>query len=180
MPQHSFGASARAWATISSSIERAIRIRRTPAQVRSDAFSEVISSSSSSLEWPLIASLNSRIPLPIDLPTSGRRFGPRMTRAMTSTITSSSGPTLNGISLPRPFEWVPVQGTGSAAGLVGMCERSLGERITQHDKVLRATGHHGRDAAERVERQQPPPHQLVRRDRGALELGERTQRVAAP
>ena len=49
-----------------------------------------------------MASLNSRMPFPIDLPTSGRRFGPRMTRAMTSTITSSSGPTLNGIAVRVP------------------------------------------------------------------------------
>src|SRR4051794_32104970 len=37
--------------------------------------------------------LNSRIPLPIDLPSSGRRFGPKTIRAITSTTAISSGPT---------------------------------------------------------------------------------------
>src|SRR3954452_24990789 len=38
--------------------------------------------------------LNSRIPLPIDLPSSGRRFGPKTIRAITRTTAISSGPTL--------------------------------------------------------------------------------------
>src|SRR3954451_23898787 len=37
--------------------------------------------------------LNSRIPLPIDLPSSGRRFGPKTIRAITRTMAISSGPT---------------------------------------------------------------------------------------
>src|SRR3954470_4803408 len=37
--------------------------------------------------------LNSRIPLPIDLPSSGRRFGPKTIRAITRTTAISSGPT---------------------------------------------------------------------------------------
>ena len=52
---------------------------------------------SSSCEVPLRDSLNPRIPLPMALPASGRRFGPRITRAITSTMTSSMGPTLNGM-----------------------------------------------------------------------------------
>src|SRR4051812_20065194 len=49
------------------------------------------SSSSSSL--PDREPLNSRMPLPIERPSSGRRFGPKITRAMMRTTTNSSGPT---------------------------------------------------------------------------------------
>ena len=183
MPQHSLGASSRAWATIWSSSERAIRIRRRTLAGRSgalgsDALSEVISSSSSSLELPLMASLNSRIPLPIDLPTSGKRFGPRMTRAMTSTITSSSGPTLNGMSLPRPFEWVTGQGIGSPAGFVGIVSGvwpSAWRRTTRCCAPPAITAATVRSASSA---RQPAPDQLVARDRGALELRQLAQRRA--
>src|SRR6188768_1994121 len=37
--------------------------------------------------------LNSRIPFPIDLPSSGRRFGPKTTRTIRRTTAISSGPT---------------------------------------------------------------------------------------
>ena len=46
--------------------------------------------------------------------------------------------------------------------------------MAQHDQVLGAAGHHGRDGPERVERL------LVPGDRGALQLREPAQRVAPP
>src|SRR4051794_16524996 len=51
---------------------------------------------------PLTESLNSRSPLPSARPASGSRLGPRTTRAITRTRTSSMGPTLTGMlrSLP--------------------------------------------------------------------------------
>src|SRR5690349_7608017 len=52
------------------------------------------SSSSRCSESPLSESLNSRIPLPIERPTSGSFFGPRTMSAMARMTTSSSGPTL--------------------------------------------------------------------------------------
>src|SRR3954449_7654982 len=50
-------------------------------------------SSSSSSFLPEIEPRNSRMPLPIERPSSGRRFGPKITRAMMRTTTNSSGPT---------------------------------------------------------------------------------------
>ena len=47
----------------------------------------------SSFELRLSDSLNPRMPLPTALPASGRRLGPRTTRAITSTTMSSMGPT---------------------------------------------------------------------------------------
>ena len=64
------------------------------------------------------------------------------------------------------------------AGFVGTNDRCLAKRMTEDDEVLRSAGHHGRDGTQRVERQQSAAHQLVAGDRGALELGERAQRVA--
>src|SRR5512132_245618 len=52
------------------------------------------SSSSSRSDSPLSDSLNSRIPLPIERPTSGSFFGPRTMSAMARMTTSSRGPTL--------------------------------------------------------------------------------------
>src|SRR3954471_16710807 len=52
------------------------------------------SSSSSRSDSPLSDSLNSRIPFPMERPTSGSFFGPRTIRAMARMTTSSSGPTL--------------------------------------------------------------------------------------
>src|SRR3954469_3827544 len=46
---------------------------------------------------PLTESLNSRSPLPSALPASGSRLGPRTMSAITSTRTSSMGPTLTGM-----------------------------------------------------------------------------------
>src|SRR3954452_16001130 len=43
-------------------------------------------------ESPVTEPLNSRMPLPSDRPTSGRRLGPSTIRAMASTTTSSMGP----------------------------------------------------------------------------------------
>ncbi len=42
---------------------------------------------------------NSRIPLPTDLPSSGRRLGPKTTRAMTRTIMISIGPMFGTVCL---------------------------------------------------------------------------------
>src|SRR5919202_6023532 len=51
-------------------------------------------------------SLNSRMPRPSDLPTSGRRFGPRTMSAMTSTMMSSIGPMLlNGMGHDPFSRW---------------------------------------------------------------------------
>ena len=63
-----------------------------------------VGSSSSSEERPEIDSLNSRMPLPTALPASGRRLGPRITSASTSTIASSIGPTLKGMAASFSFE----------------------------------------------------------------------------
>ena len=52
------------------------------------------SSSSSWSDSPLSDSLNSRMPFPMERPTSGSFFGPRTMRAMARMTTSSSGPTL--------------------------------------------------------------------------------------
>src|SRR3954451_22175439 len=46
---------------------------------------------------PLTESLNSRSPLPSALPASGSRLGPRTMSTITSTRTSSMGPTLTGM-----------------------------------------------------------------------------------
>src|SRR2546423_4579653 len=43
-------------------------------------------------------SLNSRMPEPSERPRPGRRFGPKMTRTMTRTMMSSSGPMPNGMT----------------------------------------------------------------------------------
>ena len=49
--------------------------------------------------WTSVAALrNSRMLLPSEAPTSGSLPGPRMSRAMTRMMISSSGPTLNGIA----------------------------------------------------------------------------------
>src|SRR3954454_5832073 len=64
--------------------------------------------------------LNSRIPLPIDLPSSGRRFGPKTIRAITRTTAISSGPTLGStetvlsLVISRPGGLSP--GSGSVCG----------------------------------------------------------------
>src|SRR4051794_32846566 len=57
-------------------------------------------SSSSSPDMFDSESLNSRMPLPSDLPTSGSFLGPRTTRAMTRTTMSSIGPMLKGMKSP--------------------------------------------------------------------------------
>ena len=98
MPQHSFGASARACSTTSSRSCREIRRatwpgggagRRRPRRRRRRRLS------------PLIDSLNSRMPVPSDLPTSGSFLGPITSRAITRTMTSSIGPMLlNGMDVP--------------------------------------------------------------------------------
>ena len=43
---------------------------------------------SSSFSFPVTESLNSRMPLPSERPTSGSRLGPRITRAMMRTMMS--------------------------------------------------------------------------------------------
>src|SRR3954453_21901379 len=52
--------------------------------------------------------LNSRIPFPIDLPSSGRRLGPKTIRAIARTMAISSGP-IFGIG-NRSFRWLSIAG----------------------------------------------------------------------
>src|SRR5215207_5093737 len=81
-------------------------VREVAPRVRDDALEERAvdlhysvfrtgrSSSSSRLDSPLSESLNSRMPLPIERPTSGSFFGPRTISAIARMTTSSRGPTL--------------------------------------------------------------------------------------
>src|SRR3954469_19679248 len=100
-------------------------------------------------------SLNSRMPLPSDLPTSGRRFGPSTRSAMTSTMTNSIGPMLlNGMDVPfgvRPSS-LP------AVSLTSKDERVLGVR-----REDRRRGH--RDLGVGQVRE----HALIKRDEVPLE-----------
>ena len=71
------------------------RARRRPRRPRSAGASAASSSaSSSSSSLPEIEALNSRMPLPTERPSSGRRFGPKMIRAMIRTTRISGGPIL--------------------------------------------------------------------------------------
>src|SRR5215210_5672577 len=107
MPQHSFGASAFAWAMICSSRSRVICTQRG-AVVRSAGRAEGSPSSSSSRALsPLTESLNSRMPLPSARPASGSRFGPRTIRAIARTRMSSMGPTLKGMFSSLPGDSPP-------------------------------------------------------------------------
>ena len=68
--------------------------RRAAAAADSSSAASSGSSSSSSSCSPVTEPLNSRMPRPRLLPSSGRRLGPKTTRAMIRTIASSSGPML--------------------------------------------------------------------------------------
>src|SRR5262245_12591718 len=92
---------------VAHSDHAAALIGKVAARVRDDAieqrrgdahysvFRAGFSSSSRSFSGsPLSESLNSRMPLPIERPTSGSFFGPRTIRAIARMTTSSRGPTL--------------------------------------------------------------------------------------
>ena len=75
------------------------------------SFARSAFSSSSSLLFPVIESLNSRMPLPSDEPSSGSRLGPNTSKAMTSTIAicqMEKSITRDGLG-PRPGRSLPVE-----------------------------------------------------------------------
>src|SRR3954471_8568799 len=101
-------------------------------------------SSSSSSSLPEIEPLNSRMPLPIERPSSGRRFGPKITRAMMRTTTNSSGPTFG---IPTHGTRADSPATESAASWQGYDIRAPGgpasagdtlPRMILSDKTIRA------------------------------------------
>src|SRR5215210_3604755 len=96
MPQHSLGKSRLACATMRSSSSGAISISPRGYRPAAARYSVLIAgrSSSSLRESPASDSLNSRMPFPRDLPTSGSFFGPSTIRAMARMTMSSIGPTL--------------------------------------------------------------------------------------
>src|SRR5215208_3402717 len=100
------------------------------------------SSSSSSL--PVTDDLNSRMPLPIERPSSGRRLGPKITRAMMRTTTNSSGPTFG---IPRDGTDVAASASKSPARSAQPLHRRRGRpastgytlpRMILSDKTIRA------------------------------------------
>src|SRR5215218_3461963 len=99
---------------------------------------------SSSLSFPEIDDLNSRIPLPIERPSSGRRLGPKITRAMMRTTTNSSGPTFG---IPRDGTDVAASASKSPARSAQPLHRRRGRpastgytlpRMILSDKTIRA------------------------------------------
>ena len=114
-----------------------------------------------SFESPLSDSLSWRMPLPTALSASGSGFGPRTTRAMTSTITSSMGPTFGIWRSARPvrdritrlarpatrsgFGVCRVRGPTQPEGAATMAEapnavRELAEDATSRKRVPRQAG----------------------------------------